>query len=65
MEFEPSLSIAVLARVIKAEAICPSTREKKMLSENTQSIRAYRSFDCTQESARRKTLGFIEANSNC
>ena len=55
MAFEPSLSIAVLARVIKAEAICPSKREKKMLSENTQSIRAYRSFDCTQESARRKT----------
>ncbi|MEC9100353.1 MAG: hypothetical protein VX491_03825 [Pseudomonadota bacterium] len=65
MAFEPSLSIAVLARVIKAEAICSSKREKKMLSENTQSIRAYRSFDFTKESARRKTLGFIEANSNC
>ena len=29
MAFEPSLSIAVLARVIKAEAICPSKREKR------------------------------------
>ena len=65
MAFEHGLFIAVIAQVILAEAIRNSKREKTMLPEITQSIRADRSFDCFQESARRKTSGFIEANSNC